>query len=518
MIWQSLPSRVLRNGSRLREVAKGRVPLRTRLVASIIAIVGMLAIGIGAISVVALRSSLINQVDAELKQSVSRAELIIGTEPGVVPPGVPDQNDLGGPRQAPGTVTAVVLGTKAQAVLLDEHGQLQALNDDETAALTALLDARGPRTIDLGSGLGSYRVESVRGNFISGEATATGALVVGLPLKAAMDTVAAMVAAIAAVSLLGLALAIGLSVAVVRSALGPLERMANTALRIAKLPLGRGEVALSERVSDDDAKEDSEVGRVGAAFNRMLDNLSDAFSARQQSESKVRQFVADASHELRTPLASIRGYSELMRRMRSELPSDVAFSLERIDFESLRMTTLVDELLLLARLDENRGLAWHEVDLTRVVLDAANKARIASETHTISVDVPHEIVIVQGDVTRLNQLMANLLLNARTHTPEGTHVRVELVICASMQEAKITVNDDGPGIDQTVLPVIFERFARADISRSRQAGSTGLGLAIAYAIVQAHRGTLVVDSSSRGASFYIRLPVFRIQGSEATVI
>ena len=487
------------------------VTLRERLLLSITALVVLLALAIGAVSVVALRSSLLDQLDAELAQSVSRATSPLGGGPGGYASTTPDQSDLSGPRQAPGTVTAYVLDGRVQGLLLDEDGTLQALTADQAEALTADLVPRTPQTVRLGGGLGDYRVEAVPVTFTSISAasasSAVGVLVVGLPLTSVTQTVTAMVAVIAVVSLLGLALAIALAVAVVRSALRPLERMAETASRVAELPLDRGEVALAERVDEGDADSRTEVGRVGVALNRMLGHVSGALTARQQSEAKVRQFVADASHELRTPLASIRGYSELTRRMHADLPDDVTYSMGRIESESLRMTSLVEDLLLLARLDEGRDLVTGEVDLTRVVVDAVADAHAASATHPVDVAVPDEPVTVPGDAMRLHQVVANLLANARTHTPEGTPVHVVLAVDEVAQEARVTVADEGPGIDPGVLPVLFERFARADSSRSRTAGSTGLGLAIVQAVVQAHHGTVDVASDAAGAAFTVRLPL-----------
>ena len=517
----ALPGRV---GARLRSAAHGLpgldgrpVTLRQRLIASIVALVVLLAVAIGAVSVVALRSSLVDQLDAELAQSVSRATSPFGGGAGGSFASTPDQDDLSGPRQAPGTVTATVVGDQVQAVRLDEDGSVRSLSAEQLAALTTDLVAGEPRTVDLGAELGEYRVEAVPVRFESpsGLSSATGALVVGLPTTSVTQTVTAMVAVIAVVTLLGLALAIALAVAVVRSALRPLERMADTALRVAELPLDRGEVALAERVAEPDADTGTEVGRVGAALNRMLGHVGDALTARQRSEEKVRQFVADASHELRTPLASIRGYSELTRRMHGDLPEDVAYSMGRIESESLRMTSLVEDLLLLARLDEGRDLVTGEVDLTRIVVDAVSDAHVAASGHRFDVAVPDEPVTVPGDAARLHQVVANLLANARTHTPEGTHVHVGLDVDEAAQEARITVADDGPGIDPAVLPVLFERFARGDGSRSRTAGSTGLGLAIVQAVVHGHHGVVDVGGGAHGAVFTVRLPLRGAEGPTA---
>ena len=233
----------------------------------------------------------------------------------------------------------------------------------------------------------------------------------------------------------------------------------------------------------------------------------------------MRAFVADASHELRTPLAAIRGYSELSLRSlaqtqaagarvtRAQLETSSAQSqqgLERIQAASLRMTTLVEDLLLLARLDEGKELVYGAVDLTRVVVDAVADAQAAGPDHEWIIDVPEEPVVVAGDASRLHQVVANLLTNARVHTPEGVHVTASVATRGG--RAVLRVTDDGPGIDPAVADGLFERFARADSSRARQTGGTGLGLSIAKAIVTAHHGTITVTSEPGATVFEVSLP------------
>jgi two-component system OmpR family sensor kinase len=499
----------------------GRVPrasaplsLRNRLILSIVAIVVLLTVVIGAVSVVALRGSLVRQLDDDLASATSRAlaAASVGGSSGR-PSLSPDVDALGAPRQAPGTFTAVLVGdTVRQAFTVTEAGELEdPLTDEITSALAAVAedDGGGPVTVSLGSDLGDYRVEAVPVTLTSrgGGTVSAGYLVVGLPTESVTQTVTGMIVSIALVTLLGLVGAILVAYAVVRRALLPLERMSDTALRVAELPLDRGEVALAERVDDQDTDTRTEVGRVGASLNHMLGHVAAALEARQQSENKVRQFVADASHELRTPLASVRGYAELTRRMGADLPDDVVYAMGRIESESMRMTSLVEDLLLLARLDEGRDVVVADVDLTRVVLDAVNDATVADPTFDVDVLVPDAPVVVPGDAMRLHQIVVNLLTNSRTHTPEGTPVHVALAVDDAALCAVVTVADEGPGIDPAVLPVLFERFARADSSRSRKAGSTGLGLAIVEAVAHAHGGDVAVESSAAGAVFTVRLPL-----------
>jgi len=309
---------------------------------------------------------------------------------------------------------------------------------------------------------------------------------------------------IGAAVLLALAVAGWAGVAIIRRTLKPLDRVAATATRVSELELGRGEVELAQRVPAEDTDPRTEVGQMGAALNRLLDHVSTALNVRQRSENKVRQFVSDASHELRTPLAAIRGYAELTRRGPHTLPDDVRHSLGRIESESIRMTSLVDELLLLARLDEGRKRDAQPVDLGRLVADAVSDAQAAGQDHRWRLDLPADPVAVLGDDAQLHQVVANLLTNARVHTPEGTEIVA--AVERSSSSAVVTITDDGPGIPPELQAHLFERFVRGDRSRSRKAGSTGLGLAIVHAIVEAHDGTVSVESEPGRTVFRIELP------------
>jgi two-component system, OmpR family, sensor kinase len=309
----------------------------------------------------------------------------------------------------------------------------------------------------------------------------------------------------AAVAVIGL-LAVGaLGAIVVRKSLRPLRRVAATATRVAEMPLDRGEVALSIRVPLADTDPRTEVGQVGSALNRLLGHVSAALAARHESEMRVRQFVADASHELRTPLAAIRGYAEVTRRNGDAVPPDVAHALRRVESETVRMTALVEDLLLLARLDAGRPLATEPVDLTSLVVDAVSDAHVAAPGHRWRLDLPEDPVSVTGDAARLHQVFANLLANAHTHTPPGSTVSTTLA--SANGAAVVTVTDDGPGIPPDLLPAVFERFARGDTSRSRTAGSTGLGLAIVLAVVEAHHGGTAVGSRPGHTTFTVTLPL-----------
>jgi two-component system OmpR family sensor kinase len=339
--------------------------------------------------------------------------------------------------------------------------------------------------------------------------------VTGLPTAVVDDTslwVLGMFCVLAAIALLAAGI-VGLLV--IRRQLAPLSRVTAAARDVAGLELDRGEVNLPSRiVRVDPESAHTEVGQLGSALNRMLDRIANALSARHASETRVRQFVADASHELRTPLAAIRGYTELAQRKRHELPEDVAHAMSRVESETARMTQLVEDMLLLARLDAGRPLVREPVDLSLLVVDAVSDAHVAGLDHDWALDLPEEPVTVIGDGARLQQVLVNLLANARIHTPAGTSVTTSL--SQDGDAAVLTVTDDGPGIPPDLLPEVFERFARGDSSRARrgagaarpsQSGSTGLGLAIVAAVIKAHDGTIEARSESGGTQFVVRLPI-----------
>ena len=287
--------------------------------------------------------------------------------------------------------------------------------------------------------------------------------------------------------------------------------MAATATRVTELPLASGQVTLPDRVPD--ANPRTEVGQVGAAFNRMLGHVEAALARRAASEARLRRFAADASHELRTPLAAIRGYAELALRHPGPVPGEIEHALRRVESESARMSVLVDELLLLAQLDAGRPLAQEPVDLTRLAIDATSDARVAAPTHRWLLELPDEPVQVRGDEHRLHQVLANLMSNAAQHTPPGTTVTVTLTTTngspGSPGDVQLSVTDNGPGIPPDLQPTLFERFVRGDTARTHQAGqaaSTGLGLAIVDAVTTAHGGTVHLDSQPGTTRFTITLP------------
>jgi len=287
-----------------------------------------------------------------------------------------------------------------------------------------------------------------------------------------------------------------LALLIVQLGLRPLRRMGAVA----------GEIAAgdySRRVEPATSK--TEIGRLGLALNAMLAQIEAAFAQRTASERRLRRFIADASHELRTPLTSIRGYSEMLRRGASESPSDAELARRRIEEESVRMSTLVDDMLLIARLDQGRPIDSRPVDLQVIARDAAADARAVAPQRQIMLDAPDR-VLVAGDDTRLRQVVGNLVRNALVHTPSTTPV--EIAVTTQNGTAQLSVTDHGPGLPAADRDRIFEPFYRADASRSRDSGGAGLGLSIVSAVVAAHGGKIAVrETEGGGATFDVQLPL-----------
>ncbi|WP_158843728.1 sensor histidine kinase [Saccharothrix deserti] len=471
-------------------------PLRTRLVAAQVVLLAVVCAIIGVATGFALRDFLIGQLDNELRDTTFKASRDLFRP---MPGGMPPPRPLDGPGFRQGTLVLIRLddGATDGQRLTPGFGDTEGLSTNVTAQIDTVPADGTARTVSLDGNLGDYRLLSIT--------TPTRAVVtVGLPMADIDSTVGRMGWILGGVALAGL-ISVSLAGAlIVRRTLRPLERVAATAGRVAELPLHEGEVALAERVSEQDANPDTEVGQVGLALNRMLGHIGSALQARHDSETRVRQFVADASHELRTPLAAIRGYAELTRRTSDDVPPQIAHAMRRVESEAVRMTSLVEDLLLLARLDAGRPLGREPVDLSRLVVDTVSDARIAGPDHEWRLELPPEAVQVTGDTHKLHQVLANLLSNARTHTPPGTTVTTRLSIVDGAVEVAVT--DDGPGVPPELQDEVFERFSRGDTSRSRAAGSTGLGLSIVAAVVASHEGSVRLDSRPGRTTFTVRLP------------
>ena len=480
--------------------------MRLRLVGVVTALGVALCLAVGTGTLLALRTYLINQLDAQVSEAQSRSTTFfeMGQPPFVRFPG-PGPLFLDGPGQSVGTVGAIEAGTTVtESAVITASGARQSLSPMAAAQLSQVPTGR-TLSMDV-DGLGAYRVTASR-------AEGDVVLVSGLPLAAADATLASVAWIIGGCSLVALLGTIGAGMAMIRRELAPLSRMAQAAKGEAGLQLDSGEVSLPTPLAPvDSASAQTEVGQLGTAFNTMVDRVAEGFAARHTSELRVRQFVADASHELRTPLASIQGYTEFAERLladddvaESGRRLDLAHALGRVSAESRRMSHLVEDMLLLARLDAGRPLDQDAVDLSELVVDAVSDAHIAGPEHRWGLDIPDQPVDVTGDRSRLHQALANLLSNARIHTPPGTKIVTSLSYCDADSVA-ITVVDDGPGIPEDLMENVFERFARGDSSRSRVSGSTGLGLAITRAVINAHHGSIDVDSGCEGTAFTIRLP------------
>jgi len=471
-----------------------------------VALLALACATVGIVTYVALHSALLSQLDSQL--TVASRRYLNCLHPPPAPGGDGHRGGNGHASggqpincaHAPGTADHTLSAAISDGVLLDAATPAGrcTLSATETASLIALPRSGQPYTRTLPT-LGTYRLMAVVGQGGT-------VYVSGLPLNsvdAAMRHVELTEMAVFSAALL---LAGMIGTGWVRLSLRPLRRVTITAAEVASLPLGSGEVDLPHRVPDADVR--TEVGQLGAAFNQMLGHVESSLARRHASEDRLRTFAADASHELRTPLAAIRGYAELARRHPGALPDEVAHALSRVESESARMSTLVDDLLLLARLDAGRPLEQGTVDLTRLAIDAASDARVAGPEHRWRLELPDDPVLVTGDENRLRQVLANLLSNARVHTRAGTTVTVALRSTAgSPGGIELSVTDDGPGIAAELLPGIFERFARGDTSRSRGSGSTGLGLAIVAAVIAAHHGTVSVTSRPGRTGFVVTLPV-----------
>ena len=328
---------------------------------------------------------------------------------------------LNAPGQAARTVGAVIShGIPVDAGVITADGTRTEISPAAAQQLTHVVPNEPPTTVDL-DGLGRYRVTAMHAH------GPRQTIVTGLPtadVDATLITVSVIFCVVAALALIGGTTA---GILIIRRQLAPLSTVSAAARQVADLELDRGEVRLPTPIVEvDPAGAHTEIGQLGSALNRMLDRIAGALSARHASETRVRQFVADASHELRTPLAAIRGYTELAQRKRSDVPDDVAHAMNRIESETERMTQLVEDMLLLARLDTGRPLEREQVDLSRLVVDTVSDAHIAGPDHQWSLDLPDEPVVVTGDEARLHQVLANLLANARTHTPPGTSVTTSL--------------------------------------------------------------------------------------------
>ena len=353
-------------------------------------------------------------------------------------------------------------------------------------------DAPGqPFTVRGTEDVGEFRVTDWSEDSFGGDY-----VVLAIPLNDIQTTLNQLLLLEAVVTIVVVAAMAILALVIIQIGLRPLRRMGTVA----------GEIATgdySRRVEPATSK--TEIGRLGLALNAMLAQIETAFAQRTASERRLRRFIADASHELRTPLTSIRGYSEMLRRGADESPEDSAVARRRIEEESVRMSALVDDMLLIARLDQGRPLDHKPVDLQAIARDAAADARAVAPQRDIKLDAP-AAVVVSGDDTRLRQVVGNLVRNALVHTPASSPI--EIAVSTQNGSAALSVADHGPGLKPEDRDRIFEPFYRADASRSRDSGGAGLGLSIVTAVVAAHGGQVrVKETDGGGATFEVALPL-----------
>ena len=457
--------------------------LRTRL---LVGLLGLVAVGLVASDLVtyqALQSFLLQRLDEQVVAALDPVATRISA----------DER-----RGAPARI-AVPGGTYGAVVDNDGHVLTSASFGYEGQDLgslprpvltTADLANRRPFTTD------AVEPSAVRFRVVVAPLTSgAGSLVVAVPMSDVVQTLHRLLLIELVATGAVLAGVAGLALVVVRAGLRPLEDIGTTAGAIAAGDLSR-------RVER--AEPRTEVGRLGLSLNAMLAQIQTAFDAQRVSEDRLRRFVGDASHELRTPLTSIRGYAEMFRRGAADRPEDLATAMRRIEEESLRMGVLVDDLLLLARLDQGRPLEREPVDLAVVAADTVQDAHAVEPGRSISLDAPAAAVVL-GDQVRLRQVAANLLANARQHTPSSAAIRVGVRQVDG--SVVLEVADDGPGLFPEEAGKVFERFYRADPSRNRNLGGTGLGLSIVAAVAEAHGGRARVASvPGEGARFWVELP------------
>jgi len=467
--------------------------LTARLVVTAVALVAVVGILVAASATIAMRSYLTDQLDGKVREA-----LRVATGPqfttGPEDPGGPGDRQL---RQAPGTLLAFNLvgtGEQTAAFILTTSDTGKRLPDATAVRLTKLTAGEDVHTVT---------TAGKRFRVMVATDPVGNVLVVGLPTADIDNTINSMLRWFALLTLLGVGIAGVLGTMLVRRQMRPLYAVAETAREVSTQELSSGDTAIETRVPDEHTDEQSEVGQVGAALNTLLDHIDEALAARHKSEQQVRQFVADASHELRTPLATIHGYAELSRRTPEDAEA-LVLALGKVETEADRMSDLVADLLLLARLDSGRPLAREDVDLTRLLLEAVADARVLAPDHKWQLALPDEPVTVVGDAARLHQVITNLLNNARSHTPTGTTVTVTAQ--SHGDDVTIEVHDDGPGLPTDLVDEAFDRFTRGDSSRTRASGGAGLGLSLVSAIAEAHGGRASVTSHPGDTTFSVTLP------------
>ena len=466
--------------------------LRGRLLIGVISLVAVGLLVSDVATYLTLQSSLLGRIDEQLKMqsTVETARNALANFPACHGRGPSSTNF------DPGTITE----------LIDPDGKViaacgvQSFGSPASNAAPVLpksLPNAGPEhpaspfTVAGTGGISQYRMSDWTENSLGGQF-----VVFAIPLTPVQSTLSQLLVLEMLIGLGVLGATALLALVIIRIGLRPLKRMGGVAADIAAGDLTR-------RVAPATPK--TEIGRLGLALNGMLSQVEAAFAERTESNNRLRRFIADASHELRTPLTSIRGYSEMLRRGAGESATDSELARRRIEEESVRMSTLVDDMLLIARLDQGRPLERKPVDLQAIAADTAADARAVAPQREITMHAPGPVV-VEGDDLRLRQVLGNLVRNALVHTPQASAIEISVSTVDSV--GRMSVTDHGPGLRPEEMEQIFEPFFRSDPSRSRDSGGAGLGLSIVNAVVTAHGGQVrVKETTGGGATFEVELPL-----------
>lgn len=459
---------------------------RRKVFAAVLALTVVAFAAFGYLTVRATENRLVERLDEQLEREVRSAEVVTAVL-------TPEQ-------LAPLNEAAQVGGRQTAYLVLDPTGRVvrqlpsgAADNADPVPVLPDTFDAAAVsgESFDLASADGSFRYRAR-----VGELPGDFRVVMAMPLTGVEQTIDDLVGTMLLIAVVAIAIVALVLWTVLSAARRPIDEMIDVAARI-------GDGDLGARV--DPAALHGDAGRLAFALNQMVTRIESAFAQSAESETRLRRFVADASHELRTPLTSIRGYAELVRAGGAAADTDAA--VRRIEAEAKRMGALIDDLLLLARLDQGRALDAEPVDLAALVREIAGDAQVVEPWRPIDVDVPDTAVVVLGDDRSLRQVLSNLLGNVRVHT--DPHTPVAVAVDASDADVVVTVRDAGPGMSADAAARAFDRFYRPDDSRSRDSGGSGLGLSIAKAVVEAHGGTIAL-ASRPGAGTTVRFTLPRV--------
>jgi two-component system OmpR family sensor kinase len=471
--------------------------LNGRLVAAAVGLVAVVGLLVCLTTTLAMRHYLTSQLDAQVENAAQHTlDLSRGDQ--LPPPSADGGVVRFRPGQQVGILAAYFIPNMAPYGQTITSTFTEPRLSSKALALIGKIPAdNSVHQVEL-PGIGAYRVEAVTVNTNLGKAT----IVTGLPAHDIDSTLSSLLWWQLLLTVCGVAVAAAVGDVLVRRTLRPLRQVAQTAHEVAEQQLSSGETTIDTRVPEQLTNPDTEVGAVGSALNTMLDHVDSALASRHRSEQQLRQFLADASHELRTPLATIHGYAELSHRTPDDSEA-LSIAMGKVETEAHRMSRLVEDMLLLARLDAGRPLEREEVDLTRLLLEAVADARVVAPDHHWRLQLPDEPVTVTGDEQRLHQVVTNLLGNARRHTPPGTTVTVS---ASGVDRKQIVVHDDGPGLSDGLAAHVFERFTRGDTSRTRDSGGAGLGLSLVSAISEAHGGTAAVNSRPGSTTFTVTLP------------